>query len=140
MVYLPHRQFIRRRGLPRGANRGRKGRDKYWGIDMTKYIISSIGWVYLVIVLDWYTQKVVGWKLALRSRSSEWKEGSPESQRLFVKENRTVPFLFFYALSCETLPFYFLYLHIILGLTFSFMFLLHLEKFYIAIYDLSSKI
>lgn len=47
---------------------------QYWGIDMTKFLISSIGWVYLVIVLDWYTKKVVGWNLSLRSRSSEWKE------------------------------------------------------------------
>jgi len=25
---------------------------QYWGIDMTKFMISAIGWVYLVIVLD----------------------------------------------------------------------------------------
>lgn len=47
---------------------------QYWGIDMTKFIISSIGWVYLVIVLDWYTKKVVGWNLSIRSRAFEWKE------------------------------------------------------------------
>jgi len=45
-----------------------------WGIDMTKFIISSIGWVYLVVVLDWYTKKIVGWNLSLRSRSLEWRE------------------------------------------------------------------
>ncbi len=47
---------------------------QYWGIDMTKFMVSSIGWVYLVIVLDWYTKKIVGWNLSLRSRSGEWKE------------------------------------------------------------------
>jgi len=47
---------------------------QYWGIDMTKFIINSIGWVYLVIVLDWYTKKIVGWNLSLRSRATEWKE------------------------------------------------------------------
>jgi transposase InsO family protein len=26
-----------------------------------------------VIVLDWYTKKIVGWDLSLRSRASEWK-------------------------------------------------------------------
>ena len=45
-----------------------------WGIDMTKFIIPSIGWVYLVVVLDWYTKKIVGWNLSLRSRSLEWRE------------------------------------------------------------------
>ncbi|GAB4536649.1 MAG: hypothetical protein Fur0020_04840 [Thermodesulfovibrionia bacterium] len=47
---------------------------QYWGIDMTKFMIPVIGWVYLVIVLDWYTKKIVGWNLSLRSRSGEWKE------------------------------------------------------------------
>jgi len=46
---------------------------QYWGIDMTKFLIPLLGWVYLVIVLDWYTKKIVGWDLSLRSRSTEWK-------------------------------------------------------------------
>jgi len=36
---------------------------QYWGIDMTKFLVSSIGWIYLVIVLDWYTKKIVGWNI-----------------------------------------------------------------------------
>ncbi len=47
---------------------------EYWGIDMTKFLISSLGWVYLVIVLDWCTKKVVGWNLSLRSRALEWRK------------------------------------------------------------------
>ncbi len=47
---------------------------QYWGIDMTKFMVSSIGWVYLVIVLDWYTKKIVGWNISLRGRAAEWKE------------------------------------------------------------------
>jgi putative transposase len=39
---------------------------QYWGIDMTKFMIPVLGWVYLVIVLDWYTKKIVGWDLSLR--------------------------------------------------------------------------
>ena len=46
---------------------------QYWGIDMTKFMVPVLGWVYLVIVLDWYTKKVVGWDLSLRSRSQEWR-------------------------------------------------------------------
>ena len=48
--------------------------NQYWGIDMTKFMIPTLGWTYLVIVLDWYTKKIVGWDLALRSRAQEWKQ------------------------------------------------------------------
>lgn len=44
-----------------------------WGIDMTKFIVKALGWVYLVIVLDWYTKKVVGWQISLRSKTEDWK-------------------------------------------------------------------
>jgi putative transposase len=46
---------------------------QYWGIDMTKFLIPVLGWVYLEIVLDWYTKRIVGWDLSLRSRASDWK-------------------------------------------------------------------
>lgn len=52
---------------------------EYWGIDMTKFLIPSVGWVYLVIVLDWYTKKVVGWNLSLRSKSYDWKKALDEA-------------------------------------------------------------
>ena len=47
---------------------------QYWGIDMTKFMIQGVGWAYLHIVLDWYTRKIVGYSIALRSRTAEWKE------------------------------------------------------------------
>jgi transposase InsO family protein len=46
---------------------------QFWGIDMTKFLIPTLGWAYLVLVLDWYTKKIVGWDLALRSRRQEWE-------------------------------------------------------------------
>jgi transposase InsO family protein len=46
---------------------------QYWGIDMTKFLIPALGWAYLVVVLDWYTKKIVGWDLSLRSRRQEWE-------------------------------------------------------------------
>lgn len=52
---------------------------QYFGIDMTKFLISSIGWVYLVVVLDWYTKKIVGWNLSLRSKTSDWKRALDEA-------------------------------------------------------------
>jgi len=51
----------------------------FWGIDMAKFIVSSIGWFYLVIVLDWITKKsvrldseIVGWDLSLRRNAADW--------------------------------------------------------------------
>lgn len=66
----PHR-------IPRQPGRSKPRADRpkqYWGIDMTKILIPNIGWVYLVIVLDWYTKKIVGWNLSVRSRAAEWKQ------------------------------------------------------------------
>jgi putative transposase len=52
---------------------------QFWGIDMTKFLIPGLGWAYLVIVLDWFTRKVVGWRLALRSRTTEWQQALEEA-------------------------------------------------------------
>ncbi len=41
---------------------------------MIKFIVESVGWVYLVVVLDWYAKKIFGWNLSLRSRACEWEE------------------------------------------------------------------
>ena len=43
-----------------------------WGIDMTKIMISEVGWTYLVIVLDWYTKKIVGYNLKMQSKTRDW--------------------------------------------------------------------
>jgi len=39
---------------------------------MTKFRIKSLGWAYLVIVLDWFTKEIVGFDISLRSRLEEW--------------------------------------------------------------------
>lgn len=46
---------------------------QWWGIDMTKVMTDS-GWVYVVIVLDWYTKKMVGHYSGRQARSGEWLE------------------------------------------------------------------
>lgn len=47
---------------------------EFWGIDMTKFMVTSIGFVYLVIVLDWYTKKIVGFDISLSSKTNDWKK------------------------------------------------------------------
>jgi transposase InsO family protein len=44
-----------------------------FGIDMTKVMVDGVGWRYLVIMLDWYTKRIVAWGLSDRSRSKEWQ-------------------------------------------------------------------
>lgn len=46
--------------------------NQWWGTDMTKFYVQSFGWVYLVVVLDWYSKKIVGYKLNVRSKSDDW--------------------------------------------------------------------
>ena len=46
--------------------------NQWWGTDMTKFYVQSFGWVYLVVVLDWYSKKVVGYKLNIRSKADDW--------------------------------------------------------------------
>jgi putative transposase len=40
--------------------------NEWWGIDMTKVLVEGVGWVYLVIVLDWYTKTIVGYHAGIR--------------------------------------------------------------------------
>lgn len=44
----------------------------WWGIDMTKMMVEPAGWVYLVLVLDWYTKKIVGHYARLRANTTHW--------------------------------------------------------------------
>ena len=50
-----------------------KKSNSIWGIDMTKILVSSWGWLYLVIVLDWYTKKIVGYDINIQSKSQDWQ-------------------------------------------------------------------
>ena len=44
---------------------------QWWGIDMTK-IMTKTGWVYVTIVLDWYSKKIVGYHVDYQSKSRDW--------------------------------------------------------------------
>lgn len=46
--------------------------NQYWGTDMTKIMIGPWGWIYLVIVLDWFTKEIVGYSISMTSKSSDW--------------------------------------------------------------------
>ena len=44
---------------------------EWWGIDMTKVMTNS-GWVYVVLVLDWFTKRIVGYEADYQSKSTHW--------------------------------------------------------------------
>ena len=48
--------------------------NEWWGIDMTKVMIPAFGWVYVVIVLDWHTKKIVGHYADIQSKTEHWLE------------------------------------------------------------------
>jgi putative transposase len=45
---------------------------EWWGIDMTKVLIEGFGWVYIVLVLDWYTKKIVGYYAGSPCTAGHW--------------------------------------------------------------------
>jgi transposase InsO family protein len=52
---------------------------QWWGIDMSKVMIEGFGWIYLVVVLDWYSKKIVGYCAGLECRSRHWLEALDEA-------------------------------------------------------------
>lgn len=46
---------------------------QWWGIDMTK-VMTDTGWVYVVIVLDWYSKQIVGHHAGVQATSGDWLE------------------------------------------------------------------
>lgn len=47
-------------------------KNEWWGTDMTKFYVNTVGWVYLVIVLDWYSRKIVGFSFGRKPDTGLW--------------------------------------------------------------------
>jgi transposase InsO family protein len=47
-------------------------KNEWWGTDMTKFYVNTVGWVYLVVVLDWYSRKIVGFSFGRVPNTSLW--------------------------------------------------------------------
>jgi len=50
---------------PDAPNRG-------WQIDMTSFVLADLSPLYLIVVLDCFSRKIVGWTLDRRCRAGEW--------------------------------------------------------------------
>lgn len=68
-------QNVRKLKAKRGSKGSKPTTDKpneLWGIDMTKIKVESWGWLYLVVVKDWGSKKIVGWSLSVTSKTRDW--------------------------------------------------------------------
>ena len=63
--YKPKRPYRLGRMRPEGENQA-------WQIDMTCFQLSNMRTLYLVVVIDCWSRKIVGWTLDHRSRAGEW--------------------------------------------------------------------
>ena len=70
---VKRKEILRSKRTPKGKPKAVKP-NEFWGTDMTKICVKEIGWVYITVVLDWYTKKVVGQKIGVRSKSEDWME------------------------------------------------------------------
>ena len=48
--------------------------NEWWGIDMTKVMVEDFGWMYIVVVLDWYTKQITGYYAGMQCLSKHWLE------------------------------------------------------------------
>lgn len=72
LTVKPNSRLIAKRVSERPKPRPDRPKE-WWGIDMTKVMTDS-GWVYVIIVLDWYTKKIVGHYSGIRATSRDWLE------------------------------------------------------------------
>ena len=60
-----------------------------WQIDMTSFLLPNLTTLYLIVVIDCFSRKIVGWSLDHRCRAKEWISAlrlALETQQLTTKE------------------------------------------------------
>lgn len=71
LLVKPNMRLIAKRTSTKAKPRPTQA-NQWWGTDMTKVLVESFGWVYVVIVLDWYTKKIVGYYAGTQSKAIHW--------------------------------------------------------------------
>lgn len=59
-LLVPPNLRLKAKRTPTGSKPKPTKPNEWWGIDMTKVMVAGFGWIYMVVVLDWYTKKIVG--------------------------------------------------------------------------------
>jgi putative transposase len=63
---------LRAKRTPTGSKPRPTKPNEWWGIDMTKILVEDFGWVSIVVVLDWYTKKIVGYYAGTPCTARHW--------------------------------------------------------------------
>lgn len=71
LLVLPNLKLKAKRSSNRLKPRS-KVPNQYWGMDMTKVRLKSWGWVYIHVVLDWYSKEIIGSFVSTSSKTSDW--------------------------------------------------------------------
>jgi putative transposase len=71
LLVKPH-LTLRAKRTPTGSKPRPTKPHEWWGIDMTKILVEDFGWVYIVVVLDWYTKKIVGYYTGPPCTARHW--------------------------------------------------------------------
>jgi putative transposase len=71
LVVTPHVKLKAKRTPTRSTPRPTTPHE-WWGIDMTKVWVEGSGWVDIVLVLDWYTKKIVGYYAGRPCTARQW--------------------------------------------------------------------
>lgn len=87
----------------------------WWGIDMTKVLIPTFGWIYVVLVLDWYTKKIIGYYAGAQAKAHHWlmalnmavnrqcPNGSRGLEINLMSDNGCQPTSLYFQKSCKTM-------------------------------------
>lgn len=73
-LLVKRNQVTKARRTPMPSKPRAKRPNEIWGIDMTKIKLRGAGWLYLQVVLDWSSKKIVGYKIGPRSKTEDWLE------------------------------------------------------------------
>lgn len=73
LTVTPERRLKAKRTATRSKPRPTRP-NEWWGIDMTKVMVESYGWIYITIVLDWHTKKIVGHYAGVQCKAEHWLE------------------------------------------------------------------
>jgi putative transposase len=71
LVVRPNPQLKAKRTASGSKPRPTKPHE-WWGIDMTKVLVEGFGGVSIVLVLDWYTKKIVGYYAGSPCTARHW--------------------------------------------------------------------
>jgi transposase InsO family protein len=63
---------LRAKRIPTGKKPRPTKPNEWWGIDMTKVLVEGVGWMYIVVVLDWYAKTIVGHYAGMRCTAQHW--------------------------------------------------------------------